>query len=221
MNKPVLRFILVSILTLSSTAVWAGTQAVPPLSGVLGQVKSVAHNSISIQTKSGVVSLKITQPLTTYRQVPSDLSDVTSSAYIGVASVEEPNGREVAKQIFIFPAELRGAAEGSVLLGATPGASTHSRMTNGSVSLASAMRRSRMTNGEAQVQGEGTTLRVQYQGGEQTIVVPHNVPVTKVAAGKVTLAAGDVVYAVTARQANGALATNRIFVVSGPAPNPR
>jgi hypothetical protein len=216
MNKPMLRLILVSLLTISSTAVWAGTQAVPPLSGVLGQVKSVAPNSIAIQTKSGLVSLEITQPLTTYRQVTSDLSHVTSSSYIGVASVEEPNGAELAKQIFIFPAELRGAAEGSVLLGATAGASTHSRMTNGSVSLASAMRRSRMTNGEAQVKGGGTILRVQYQGGEQTIMVPRNVTVTKVAPGEVTLAAGDAVYAVTARQANGTLVTNKIFVISGP-----
>jgi len=42
-------------------------------------------------------------------------------------------GKEVAKQIIIFPEELRGAAEGSVLTD-PPGATTHSRMTNGSVS---------------------------------------------------------------------------------------
>jgi len=40
MNKPLLRLILISLLTLSSTAVWPQTQAVPPLSGVLGQVQS-------------------------------------------------------------------------------------------------------------------------------------------------------------------------------------
>jgi hypothetical protein len=218
MNNPLLRLIPVFLLTLSSTAVWAGTQAVPRLSGVRGQVKSVTHNSIAIQTKSGVVTLEVRRPLTTYRQIPSDLSQVTSSSYIGVATVHEPNGTEVAKQIKIFPAELRGAGEGSFLLGATPGASTHSRMTNGSVSQTLAMGRSRMTNGEAQVQGGGTILKVQYQGGEQTVVVPHNVPVTKVEAGEVTLSAGDTVYAVTAKQPNGALATNRIFVISGPAP---
>jgi hypothetical protein len=75
---------------------------------VLGQVKSVTDNSIAIQTKSEVVNLEIKQRLTTYRQVPSELSHVTSNSYIGVASVEEPNGTEVAKQMFIFPAELRG-----------------------------------------------------------------------------------------------------------------
>src|SRR5258706_11129412 len=110
----------------------AASKSVPPLPGVLGQVKSVTPNSIEIGTKSGVVSLKITQPLTTYRQVPSDLSQVTADSYCGVASDERPDGTEVAKQILIFPAELRGAAEGSVLLDAPAGAVSHSRMTNGS-----------------------------------------------------------------------------------------
>jgi hypothetical protein len=210
MNNPFLRLIVVSLLSLSSTAIWA--QAVSRLEGVRGQIKSVTDNSIAIQTESGVVSLEIMQPLTTYRQVPSNLNQITSTSYLGVASVREPNGTEVAKQIKIFPEELRGAGEGSFLLNESPGTSTQSRMTNGSVSQMGATGQSRMTNGEAQVQG--TMLKVQYQGGEQTVVVPRDVEVTKVVIGKVTLAVGDTVYAVTAKQPNGALTTNRIFVIS-------
>src|SRR5438105_3586044 len=67
-------------------------QSVPPVSGVLGQVKSVTRDSIQIQAKPGVVSLDIKRPLTTYRQVPSDLSHVTSNSYVGVASEKQPNG---------------------------------------------------------------------------------------------------------------------------------
>src|SRR5260370_7583618 len=113
----------------------AARKSVQPLPGVLGQVKSVTPNSIEIGTKSGVVSLKITQPLTTYRQVPSDLSQVTSDAYIGVASEERPDGTEVAKQIIVFPAELRGAPEGSVLLHSPAGAALHRRLPNASLSI--------------------------------------------------------------------------------------
>jgi hypothetical protein len=43
------------------------------------------------------------------------LSYVTSTSYVGVASTEQADGKEVAKQIIIFPEELRGAAEGSVV----------------------------------------------------------------------------------------------------------
>ena len=196
----------------------AAAQSSPPMSGVLGQVKSVTRESIEIQTTPGVVSLELARPLTTYRQVPSDLSHVTSNSYVGVASEKQPNGTEVAKQILIFPSELRGAAEGSVLLNPPAGSATQSRMTNGTVSRsAAAPAQSRMTNGVAQ-KGSGTTLVVRYQGGSQTVAVPANVPVTQVAAGSVTLEAGDTVYAVTAPQANGKLATTKIFVISGPAP---
>jgi pimeloyl-ACP methyl ester carboxylesterase len=195
----------------------ASAQSVPPLSGVLGQVKSITSNSIEIGTKSGIVSLEITQPLTTYRQVPSDLSQVTSDSYIGVASEERPDGTEVAKQILIFPSELRGAAEGSVLMDAPPGAATPSRMTNGSVSGQSAAQsRSRMTNGVLQKVGS-TTLVVRYQDGSRTISVPAGVPVTKVEAGSVAVEPGGIAYAVTVKQPTGELATSSIFVVSAPA----
>jgi len=196
----------------------ASAQSVPPLSGVLGQVKSATPNSIEIGTKSGIVSVEIMQPLTTYRQVPSELNQVTSDSYIGVASEEGPDGAEVAKQIIVFPAELRGAAEGSVLLDAPAGAARPGRMTNGSVSKQPiAQSRSRMTNGVLQ-QGGGTTLVVRYQDGDRTISVPADVPVTKVEAGSVAIEAGAIAYAVTVQQPNGELATSSIFVISAPAP---
>jgi len=202
---------------LGFNAAHATAQPVPPISGVLGQVKSVTHDSVEIQTKPGVVSLDIAQPLTMYRQIPSDLSHVTSDSYVGLASEKQANGVQVAKQILIFPAELRGAAEGSVLLDPPAGAATQSRMTNGTVSRpAAASAQSRMTNGVVQ-KGSGATLVVRYQGGSQTVSVPANVPVTQVAAGSVTLEAGDTVFAVTVSQANGKLATSKIFVIAGPA----
>jgi hypothetical protein len=214
--SPVMLLLLAGVPGFNSAQ--AEAQPIPPVSGVLGQVKSVTHDAIEIQTKPGVVSLDIMQPLTTYRQVPSDLSHVTSNSYVGVASEKQPNGTEVAKQILIFPAELRGAAEGSVLLDPPPGPAKPSRMTNGAVSRpAAAQSQSRMTNGVVQ-KGNATTLVVRYQDGSQTISVPANVPVTQVAAGNVTLEAGDAVYAVTVQEANGKLATSKIFVISGPPP---
>ena len=213
------RFRLASVMLvlLAFAASRATAQSAPPVSGVLGQVKSVTHDSIEIQTKPGVVSLDLAQPLTMYRQVPSDLSHVTSDSYVGVASEKNPNGAQVARQILIFPAELRGAAEGSVLLDPPPGTATQSRMTNGTVSRPAAATQSRMTNGVVQ-KGSGTTLVVRYQGGSQTVSVPPNVPVTQVAPASVTLEAGDTVFAVTVPQANGKLATSKIFVIAGPAP---
>jgi hypothetical protein len=181
-------------------------QAAPPIDGVIGKLTSFDGNSLDVMTPSGAVHIAVKEPLTTYKQIPSDLSHITASSYVGVASSEQADGKQVAKQVFIFPVELSGAAEGSVLTD-PPGATTHSRMTNGSVARPAS--HSRMTNGT--VQKSGTTLVLNYQGGSQTISVPPNVPVTEVAPQKVTFNPGDVVYATTEKLVDGTLATDKIF----------
>jgi hypothetical protein len=218
MMHPLSRIVFITLLAAQATpnTVWAQVKPVPPIDGVIGKIQSVTDSSVDVQTGSGVVHVDITQPLTTYKQIPSDLSHVTSASYVGVASTEQADGKEVAKQIIIFPEELRGAAEGSVLTD-PPGATTHSRMTNGSVSRPAASH-SRMTNGTVQ-KGSGTTLVVQYQDGSKTISVPADVAVTEVAPEKVTLAAGDTIYLTTDKLPNGTLTTNKILVIA-PAVSP-
>jgi hypothetical protein len=209
----------ICLLAMAATAdaVWAQVQAAPALSGVIGAVQSFTGSSLEVMSKSGVVRVSVTQPLTTYKQIPSDLSHVTSTSYVGVGSVEQADGTQRATQILIFPEELRGAAEGSVITGTTPGTTTQSRMTNGSISRP-AVSHSRMTNGTVQ-KGSGTTLVVRYQDGAQTISVPPNVPVTAVVPEKVTLAAGDTVYVATEKLPNGTLMTNKIFLIAAPTPH--
>src|SRR5450631_2697733 len=195
---------------------WAQDQPAPPLSGVLGKVQSFNGSSLGVATPSGVVHVTVTQPLATYKQMPSDLSHVTSNSYVGVASVQQADGTELAKQVIIFPKELRGAAEGSVLLDA-PGATTHNRMTNGSVSKP-AVSHSRMTNGTVQ-KGASSTLVVQYQDGSQTISIPAGVQVVLVAKEAVTLSAGDTVYAATEKPPDGMLTTNKILQIVAASPS--
>jgi hypothetical protein len=209
MNQQSIRhFAYVTLLAalVTSQAVWGQAKAAPPIDGVIGKLQSFDGKSLDLGTSSGVVHVSVKQPLITYKQIPSDLSHVATAPYLGVASAEGTDGKQVAKQIFIFPAELRGAAEGSVLTD-PPGATTHSRMTNGTVSRPS---HSRMTNGTVQKSG-GTTLVVNYQDGSQTISVPPNVPVTLVAPEQVAFNPGDVVYATTQKLADGTLVTDKIF----------
>jgi hypothetical protein len=211
-NKhPLRHLVYVALLAALATphTAWAQAKAVPPIAGVIGKLQSFTESSLEVMTSSGAVHIDVKQPLTTYKQIPSDLSHVTAASYVGVASTEQADGKEVAKQIFIFQAELSGAAEGSVLTD-PPGAATHSRMTNGSVSSPS-VSHSRMTNGTVQ-KGSGTTLVVRYQDGFQTISVPPNVPVTEVAPEKVNFSEGDVVYAATQKLPDGTLVTDKIFL---------
>jgi hypothetical protein len=209
MNRyPLRHLIYVALLAalIAPHAVRAQAKAAPPIDGVIGKLQSFDGKSLDVQTPSGLVHVLVKQPLTTYKQIPSDLSHVASAPYVGVASAEQADGKQLAKQIFIFPAELRGAAEGSVLTD-PPGATSHSRMTNGTLSRPS---HSRMTNGTVQNSG-GTMLVVNYQDGSQTITVPSGVPVTLVAPQTVTFNSGDVVYATTQKLPDGTVETDKIF----------
>ncbi len=199
-----------------SNIAWAQAQPAPPISGVLGKVQSFTGSSLDVATPSGVVHVTVKQPLATYKQIPSDLGHVTPASYVGVASVQQANGTELAKQVIIFPKELRGAAEGSVLLDA-PGATTHNRMTNGSVS-SPAVSHSRMTNGTVQ-KGASSPLVVRYQDGSQTISIPADVQVVVVAKEPVTLSAGDTIYAATEKLPDGMLTTNKILQIATASPN--
>jgi hypothetical protein len=192
----------------------AQAQSAPPLAGVLGKVQSFTDSALDVATPTGVIHVKVTQPFATYKQIPSDLNHVTSNSYVGVASVQQADGTELAKQVIIFPKELRGAAEGSVLTDA-PGATTHSRMTNGSVSKP-AVSHSRMTNGTVQ-KGDSGTLVVRYHDGSQTISIPSGVPVVMVAKELVTVSAGDTVYAATEKLPDGTLTTNKILQIAAAA----
>jgi hypothetical protein len=195
---------------LSSAPAWA--QAASPISGVKGKLQKVSSDSLDIQTPTGLQHIKVKQPLTTYGRESSDLGQVNSGVFIGVTSVKQPDGTEQAKEIHIFPAELKGAGEGSNIIDAAG----QSRMTNGSVTRSgSASSGSRMTNGTVQKKGGGTQIVVQYQNGAQTISVPSNVEVTKVVRKKQNLAAGDTVYAATEKQPDGTLVTDKVYVISG------
>jgi hypothetical protein len=214
MNQhPLRRLVYVALLAALSMPciVWAQAQAAPPIDGVIGKLQSFDGKSLDVQTPSGVAHISVKQPLITYKGIPSDQSRVAAAPYIGVASAEQADGEQLAKQIFIFPVELRGAAEGSVLTD-PPGAAAHSRMTNGTVSRPAASH-SRMTNGTVE-KGSGTMLVVRYQDGSQTISVPPDVPVTEIAPGRVTFGAGDTIYAATQKLQDGTLVTDKIFLIA-------
>lgn len=210
-----LLFVLFLATPLGQIAAWAQVKAAPPLSGVRGKLQAVTSDSLDVLSPSGVVHVKIKQPLTIYGRKPSDLSHVRATSFVGVTSVKQADGTELATQINIFPAELRGIGEGSNMMEPVPGSVSQSRMTNGSVSgPTSAASGSRMTNGTVQKEGGGTTLVVRYQTGSQTISVPQNVAVTETAPINEKLKPGDTVNVVTEKQKDGTLTTNKVSLIA-------
>ena len=77
MNQRPLRrlaFIRFACRTDSTThSVLAQAKAAPPIDGVIGKLQSFDGKSLDVATGSGVVHVAVKQPLTTYKQMPSDL----------------------------------------------------------------------------------------------------------------------------------------------------
>lgn len=178
---------------------------------VRGSVVSASTNEVVIKSDTGLVTVKLAQPFHLYARVPSDLSQVKQSSFIGVTTVKQPDGSERATEIHLFPEELRGLGEGSRMMAPAASAAA-SRMTNGNVSA------SRMTNGTASQSRmsngnvsstSGSSLVVQYSGGSQNVTVPRNTPVTELKISSRELAAGDQVAVLAKKAADGSLTADK------------
>ena len=182
-------------------------QAAPPIDGVIGKLQSFDGKSLDVMTPSGAVHVAVKEPLTTYKQIPSDLSHVQPRLYVGVASTEQADGKASREaDLHISPGAEWGCGRQRP---DRPAWCNHSQQNDQWLRLSSCSH-SRMTNGTVQKSG-GTTLVVNYQDGSQTISVPPNVPVTEVAPQQVTFSPGDVVYATTQKLPDGTLVTDKIF----------
>jgi hypothetical protein len=195
-----------------STQVAQSTQTPNPDAPILrGTVVSVSANQLVLKSDTGSVTVSLTQPFRFYARVPSDLSHVKASSFIGVTTVKQPDGSERATEIHVFPEELRGMGEGSRMMAPAASAAA-SRMTNGNVAA------SRMTNGTASQSRmsngnvsstNGSNLVVQYAGGSQNVTVPPNTPVTELKIAPRKLAAGDKVAVLAKRNPDGSLTADK------------
>jgi hypothetical protein len=173
---------------------------------VRGAIQSVSATSLVIKNDTGSVTVEVSGPLHVYAREHARLADVTDNSFIGVTTVKQPNGAELATEIHIFPEELRGLGEGSRMMTESENGGG-SRMTNGAVTAP----RSRMSNGSVASEND-STLVVQYAGGSTTVRVPRDVAVTELKATSRALQAGDQVVALVTKQADGSLSASKVLL---------
>jgi hypothetical protein len=183
------------------------------LISIRGTVERASANELAIKppTEGDVVTVKLVQPFHLYARVPGDLSHVKDTNFVGVTSVKQPDGTELATAISVLPEELRGVAEGSYMMNQAAGA-TPSRMTNGSVSASRATNeaapQSRMSNGSVK-RTDASTLTVQYQGGVQKVTVPPDTPVNEFQLSVTKPVAGDRVFLWARKDSDGSFSSSK------------
>jgi len=184
---------------------------------VRGALVSVSDSALVVATLNGAVRVVLDAPVHVYERVNSDLAKVATKSFVGVTSVKQPDGSQVATEIHIFPESLRGTGEGSYLM-TQPGAKDTSRstMTNGTVESApKAGGPPRMTNG-AVASKNGQTLTVDYHGGSQTINVPAGVSVTAIEPSTAKLSKGEKVVVLAKKQTDGTMKASSVLLAAAP-----
>jgi hypothetical protein len=200
---------LLGLTLLATASISAATALAAEPQRIRGTVSAISDNVVTVRTVTGgSVSMSLSRDTKYLTVVHSDLNDIATGGYIGVAA-KDVGDKRVALDVLIFPPSMRGANEGhfpwdklpdTTLSGGTRASST---MTNGNVaavagSRSSASVDSTMTNGSiatATAKGGTKQLTVTYKGGEQTILVPPTARIVKVQPGAVSdLKVGDGVF---------------------------
>jgi hypothetical protein len=182
-------------------------------------VRTASGANVSVSLNGGTHYLQV---------VRSSLDKIESGSYIGTAT-KEIGATQVALEVMIFPAAMQGLNAGHFDYDRLPdttlsgGATTASKMTNGSVSAVTATQgatvSTKMTNGNvsASTSGNGVkNLKLTYQGGEQTIVVPPTAPIVNLVPGTISdLSKGAYVFVDGARDGSALTAGLVAAGVSG------
>ena len=199
--------------TASTTSSTSSPATVTGITPVRGTLVSVSDTALTVSTAAGDVTVTVQAPLQVYSSGPAKLSSVTPHSFVGVTSVAQSDGSQLATEIHLFPEALRGTGEGSYLMTQQPGGANGKRstMTNGTVEAQAAKGPPRMTNGTIASQGTGT-ITVQYQDGSQTITIPSGVSVTAIAPVDSKLASGAKVIVLATKQPNGAMKASNVLL---------
>lgn len=139
----------------------ATAPAAAPTLRLRGTIEAVDANGFTFKERSGeTVVLAFADNFSISEVYPVDLASVQANAYVGVASMAQPDGSMRALELTVFPEAARGTGEGSYAWDLQPG----STMTNATVA-------------ELAAAPQGRTLRLKYKDGEKTVTVPSDVPV--------------------------------------------
>ncbi len=161
---------LAAVSILVATGAWA--QGAPK--GPAGKPTVAAGDIVSFDGPKMVVRLKdgstinLTVPeaanVTALKAIP--FAELKKGDYIATAAIKQPDGTLRAREVRIFPDEARGRGEGHNP--SYPGeGGPNASMTNATVDAVTSM------------DAKKRSFKVKYKDGEQTIVIPENVPLMR------------------------------------------
>jgi hypothetical protein len=188
---------LIAIAMVASSSFYALAQQPPTPSRVRGTIEAVDGDQLTVKSRSGDdVKLHMTGDVLVVGITKISMSDIKVGSFIGATTVPEPDGKQKAIEVHVFPENMRGTGEGSRPYDLRP----NSTMTNATVA-------------ESVASNDGHSLTVRYKGGEKQVEVSPDTPVvTYVPGAKSDLKADAKVIAFIKKLPDGSFETNRVNV---------
>lgn len=147
----------IALITMSSIVVAQQADTVR----VRGTIESGDQQLLSVKARDGeMLKVKLAENAPVRAVVKAPLNDVKTGSFVGITAMPQPDGRQKAVEIHIFPEPMRGTGEGHRPWDLVP----NSTMTNATVATEVAS-------------SNGKTLVLKYRDGEKTFEVPPNVTV--------------------------------------------
>jgi len=164
------RSILAILASLAGTAVDHVSAQTPVTTRIRGDIEALDDQEIRVVSRSGQkITLHLASDIQIQALAPVSIDAIKPGSFIGSAAIAQPDGTLRALEVHVFPETMRGTGEGHRPFDLGSGSS----MTNGTV-------------GDVVV-SSGRTLKVGYNGGEKTIIVPPDTPIVVYEPGSRTL----------------------------------
>lgn len=164
---------------------------------IRGTISSVDGDLLMVKTREGRdMKVEIDAKTTFAYPKAVKLADIKPGTPMGTTTVPGPDGKLIAREVHVFPADRPIPNEGHRPWDLEP----NSNMTNAGVSAA--------------VQaGNGRELTLTYKGGSQVVLVPENTPVVMAVDGDRTLLKpGEYAYIQAGMNNDGKVIASRIQV---------
>jgi hypothetical protein len=184
---------------LAFVCIGAAAQAAVPTQRLRGTVESIEGSTLVLKERNGeTMHMTLADNFSVSEVVPIPISSLQPGNFVGTAALSDTGGKLRALEVLVLPEAARGSGEGHYPWDLAPG----STMTNGTVT-------------EMVVAANGRTLKLRYKDGEQTIVVPDDVPIVTFKPGDRSLIVAGAKVLVTAQMRDGKLVALRALAGRG------
>ena len=176
--------------------VFAQTPAAPT-QRIRADVVALDGLNLQLRSRTGeALTVKLAENYTVTAVVKIGIERITPGAFVGAASMPQPDGTHAALEVLLFPEARRGSGEGHYPWDLQPG----SMMTNATVADVVSI-------------DKGRRMTLKYKDGEQVVIVPAEAPIVTFEPGDRTmLKPGAHVIVTATKQPDGTLTAGGVAV---------